>query len=1315
MTSETTLDLKAMEVHRNIAGRIYWKKRFADLRFHAYFNSRSSGSVAGGNAAYEDHMATTSAALLSRLNTIAGSERAKQVVLLSALGVFAYNFSMCTDVCIFTHLAPEGGDGGGMGNILPIRMRDFAGVGFKDFLTALRQNLRDDIKHGNYPIEKILDAHGLKLDEIPTTGLSMDGMHGNDLLDRCKPDILFSFSIDDGLVLRIRYNVNKFDAGCIKSLPEQYFDLLYKLISAPDVPVAPAVTTHRQATPDTNRPVKDRYVDHSKKHTHSSLRKAEAREYYHLSTVQKRLYYLTEFDKLSLSFNLLSVTELKGMVDKTKISRVIDKLIERHESLRTSIRLIENEPVQLVAERVPFEIEYLRSTEGEADLVIEKFTRPFDLASAPLFRVGLVEVNPESHLLLVDMHHIISDGTSFGVLIRDFRALYDDAILPPLELDYKDYAIWQQSKAYKRKTEDQKQFWVREFSEPFAPLDIPLDLSGPSTTEEDAVLFELSNEDSRRLMEIAQDQVATNSMFILSILSVLLSKISGQDDIVLGMAVAGREQLELENMVGMFPLVLPLRSYPEAGLTFREFLGSLKSTFLETLDNQSYLYEDLAKELNLERSTSRNPWFDVICFYQNFDMPELSIPDMQLSCYKGQNMVAGEKIILFVREVEERFTVKLIYSTALFKRETIERLAGYFKKIAEAVIGSVSVKIGEIEILGDKEKASLLKSFSRRPEIDRSKSFSCLFREQAEKTPSMIAVEHNGTMLTYEALYKGSMGLAARFMNEGLPSGSPIALFMPRGIEMLKGILAAFHYGCAYVPIDVDFPGQRVREILAESGSSIVLTTREMLPLVDELKLSIPALQKIILADQPDEIEPATNFEVHTSTDDLAYIIYTSGTSGKPKGAMIHQLGMINHLYAFIDVMGLNEEDVIAQTASPCFDISVWQFLAALMTGGRTYIVDKEKIREPALLIRAIQEGNVTIFQSVPSLLMGFLTNLPTQQDNTLSKLRWMITTGESLTVPLVKNWYSLYPDIPLLNAYGPTEASDDVTTYVVPYPPEGQLSIPIGRSIPNTRVYILNESLKLCPIGVKGEICIAGIGVGKGYWRDENKTNVVFVPNPLVNGEADPDYATLYKTGDFGYYLEDGNIICLGRKDDQVKIRGFRIELDEIAGWLLKYASIREAVILVKHHGGDKNLVAYYVADTEIPMTDLERYLSDHLPYYMIPSYFIHLRQLPLTLNAKLDKRLLPDIDITAKDDYSCPSNPTEEKLVELWAKTLRSDTAKISVHTNFFSLGGHSLNTITLINEVDKEFGVKIALKDFFQRPTIAGMANFILKSSL
>lgn len=1040
----------------------------------------------------------------------------------------------------------------------------------------------------------------------------------------------------------------------------------------------------------------------SAKSEYTRFRKAEEREYYELSISQQRLFYLHELDHSSLTLNIPTVLKLEGELDIPKLKNSLYQMVERQESLRTSFRTIHEKPVQLVTKEFDFDLEYFQATEDEVEDIIQSFIRPFNIAVPPLFRVGLIQTAPTVYYLMVDIHHLITDGTSMGLLVKDFMALYGDAAQPVPDLHYKDYATWQQSKGYRKKSDRQKNFWINEFAEPIVSLNLPIDFIRPSgsATDGDFIKFDFSIDETKALRALAQSEVVTTSMLLLSILNVLFAKMAHQEDIVIGMATAGREDFVLDNMIGMFPVVLPLRNHPKGHLKFNEFLTGLRTKFLSALDNQGYHYEDLAKELRIERTTDRNPWFDVLFLYQNFEKPELFMPGMTVSMYKEKNIVAHEKLNMTITESEEQIFFRLVYSKLLFKRETIERLVHYLKQVARTVIRDASIKIADIELVSAEEKAQLLQSFNNFNTVPLAQeTFSDVFQRQVIKTPLSVAVEHNGRSLTYEELGVAAKQLAACFQRAGAGPGSHVVIYMPRSIEMLTSIVAAFYTGAAYIPVDVSFPMQRVAEILADSEAQIVATTKELAATVRELNNSIKVIDEVA--------DAAELLPVQKNVHDLAYMIYTSGTTGKPKGVMIHQLGMMNHLHAMVKVLGLHEKDIIAQTASPSFDISVWQFLNALIIGATTLIIDNEKILDPPAMLAELRKRSVTIFQSVPSIMTTFLEDLLSEEDRELPHLRWMIPTGEPLNVPLAKKWYACYPQIPLLNAYGPAEASDDVTTCIVKPPADGQQTIPVGKPVQNMQVFILDNALKLCPVGVKGEICVTGVGVGKGYWKDEEKTKRSFVPNPYATGEMD---GMLYKTGDVGYYLENGNIVCLGRKDDQVKIRGLRIELGEIESRLLQHEAIREVAILVREWSGSQHLVAYYVAGKEIKAAELETYLAAHLPQYMIPSYFIYLTELPVTLNGKLDRRALPDPDIKSKEVYLPPITETEQKLAGIWARVLNTGNTPISIDASFFYLGGHSLNAITVINKIYKEFDVKISLREFFVKPTIQSIAEFI-----
>ena len=422
---------------------------------------------------------------------------------------------------------------------------------------------------------------------------------------------------------------------------------------------------------------------------------------------------------------------------------------------------------------------------------------------------------------------------------------------------------------------------------------------------------------------------------------------------------------------------------------------------------------------------------------------------------------------------------------------------------------------------------------------------------------------------------------------------------------------------------------------------------------------------------------------------------------------MIHHSGMLNHLYAKVNDLSITSKDIIAETAPASFDISIWQFLAGLLKGASVYIISKETQLEPAKLSGALQKGGVTIFESVPSLITSFLDGINTK----LPELRWLLATGEPLSVSLAAKWYSHFPGVQLVNAYGPTEASDDITHCMVEPPHEGQASIPIGKPIQNTHIYILDQYLNICPVGVKGEICVAGAGVGKGYWRNEPQTKKAFIHNPFAGTLADASYDMLYRTGDIGYFTQDGNIICIGRKDEQVKIRGYRIELGEIEHRLAQHPSVKEAVVVVKGKENDKYLAAYYVAGNEIAAEELKKFMLDKLPEYMAPAHFVRLASMPVTANGKLNKKALPDPEISAEDNYIAPSNDMEERLVEIWSQVLKVDKHLISVDRNFFELGGHSLKATMLANQIHKYFKVEVPVREIFSKPNVESLADYLI----
>lgn len=1065
----------------------------------------------------------------------------------------------------------------------------------------------------------------------------------------------------------------------------------------------------------------------SEKHdTGNDMTRAGEKEYYEASVAQKRVYYLHELDPSSLTFNLPMVAKLQGKLDKSRLNDVFDRLMERHETLHTYFEIREEKPVQLIADKNTFELEHYNVSENEVDAVIKNFIRSFDLSKAPLFRAGLIETSPEVHYLAVDMHHIISDGTSLGLLIRDFMALYNDIDLPPLEFSYKDYAEWQHSEAYQRRIAGQKSYWVEKFSEPLVPLDIPVDyadFSQMASAKGDLVAFTLGPEDTRKLRKLVEKETATISMIVMSALKIMLSKLSGQEDVSVGMTVAGRELMELEGMIGMFPIVLPVRTQPKAELTFKEYLDSLKSSFLGALDNQAYPYEDLARELKVERSSGRNPWFDVMYLYQNFERSSLSVPGLDVSQYGEYTIVEHEKLNLTVGESEEQIVFRFTYSTALFKRKTIEKFAEYFRKIILKAASNIQVKLGDLTIIEEAEKDQILTGFNNNTvEYPKEGTVAELFEAQVLHHPDNVAIVSNNREQTYAQLNSRSNRLA-HFLNSetGFTKDDLAMIYMPKSDNTIATILAAWKAGGAYVPVDIATPEKRLAHILSDVQPKMIFTDASSFEALNTVfqanDFSFPCFifdaeenqtagteftyTEELLSDYADD-----NVKIARSGDDLAYAIYTSGSTGAAKAVSVRQASYLNAAYAWRDEYKLQEIPAnILQIANYAFDVFAGDIARALTNGGKLVICPDESRLDFKKLTDLIVDHEISLFESTPALVVPLMEYIFENNINIACLKLLIIGSDICRFKDFKKIAEKLAGKARVINSYGLTEATIDTSYYEdepANMPDSG--TVPIGKPMTNMKFYILDKGLNVQPVGIEGEIYIGGEGVAAGYLNREELTTERFINDPFNPGKL------MYKTGDMGKWLEDGNVQIMGRADSQVKLRGFRIEPGEIEHVIAKHEKVREAVVLVKGQEPLKSLVAYYVASEEIDPNDLKSFLLESLPDYMVPSYFVRMEEIPLTPNGKVDRRVLPDPEIDSAINYVEPANATEARLVEIWSEVLQLDPDKVSVELSFFFMGGHSLNAIALVNKVYKEFNVNIALKDFFAKPTIRTMAGYV-----
>jgi amino acid adenylation domain-containing protein/FkbM family methyltransferase len=1010
------------------------------------------------------------------------------------------------------------------------------------------------------------------------------------------------------------------------------------------------------------------------KETYAAIEPVKEKEYYALSPAQRRLYFLQQMDLTSTAYNMAQAVLLeeemeKGEIEKAKLENTFRKLISRHESLRTSFGIIGDEPVQKIheSEDVEFPIDYYDAESLEyMQEIIKNFERSFDLSKAPLLRAAVIKTIEKKHLLLVDMHHIITDGRSRDILIKEFKALYEGRYLPPLRLQYKDYAEWLKHPQQQALMKQQETYWVTLFSDELPVLALPVDYPRPimQSFEGSCVRFAIEGERVRQLRKITADADATVYMSLLAVFNILLSKLSGQEDIIVGTPIAARRHADLEPIIGMFVNTLPMRNYPVGHFTFQGFLKEVKERTLTAYENQEYPFEELVDKLSLQRDISRNPMFDVMFVLQSQDEYLKSDLDKHTGVpanpYEIEHAIAKFDMTLIGIEVkgEEELFFDLEYCTKLFKKETIERFVDYFKNILSAVITVPQQKLEDIEITTDEEKKQLLYDFNdTEAAYARDRTIHELFAEQSQRTPDGIAVHGTYktymTYITYNQLDEKSNQLAHLLREKGVGPGSIAAIMVERSLEMIIGIFAILKAGGAYLPIDPAYPRERIDFMLKDSNAGVLLKSEIRSTKHDATLRSSPlrsmrtntnnqngGVTSIVLNFEHLNFEFVSNFEFRASnlsSSNLAYLIYTSGSTGTPKGVMIEHHSVVNRLHWMQEAYSIGSSDMILQKTPIVFDVSVWELFWWSLYGAGLCLLGPGDEKDPRAIVEAVGDFGVTTMHFVPSMLNAFLSYIESTGEeekeaalNKLKSLRQVFSSGEALGVAQVNWFYKLFKpldSIKLINLYGPTEATVDVSYFNCS--PEDELeSVPIGKPIHNTQLYVLNNNLHLRPIGVTGQLYISGVQLARGYLNNPELTNSKFqFPNYHFQikdeSEKGDDLAPhssfiihhsslLYKTGDLARWLPDGSIQFLGRMDDQVKVRGFRIELGEIEKQLTTsgYLPIKEAVVTAgPEPGGDNRLIAYVVADETSAYTifrqleDKEQGLANGLSLYQWPN----------------------------------------------------------------------------------------------------------------
>jgi amino acid adenylation domain-containing protein len=1046
------------------------------------------------------------------------------------------------------------------------------------------------------------------------------------------------------------------------------------------------------------------YIQIAKNNTidleNTSIQPAVIKEYYPLSAAQKRLYFLHELDKGSLAYNMLTAFKLKGSLDKDRLINAVNKLVATYEVLRTTFAIINHDVVQKIAQHITLDIEQYSASSTALDAVVNKFMRPFDLQNGPLIRVGIIEAGTNEHVLVVDTHHIISDGISQGVFIKALTELYAGNQIDGPQLHYKDYAEWQQDQV---NLLEQKSFWFNEFSGNYPVLELPIDNKRPNfkSYEGDTIAFDIPADEFAGLKEFAAKEGVTVYMFILAVYNILLSKLTNQDDIIIGTTVSGRQSAALENMMGMFVNTLPIRNYPTADIGFSAFLQQVKAKVLACFQNQSYQYEDLVDELRVKRTTDRNPLFDVLFTYQRLDEAKVEADGVIFEPYPSTHNLSQFDLTLWGLELNGQLTFRFEYCTALFKKESIQNFIGYFKSILSSVLAEPEGIVGNIAILQGEERIKVLDAFNQtKRDYKFGETIHGLFEKATADYPNQEAVNFEGGILSYQQLNEKANQIAHKLCASGAQPGDVVGLLLSRSHELIVALLGILKAGCAYLPIDPEYPAERIRYVVNNTELNYMLTQPELKGICYQLGSGV---QVIDVTDKELNDEPVTNPSIIIPPHSLAYVIYTSGSTGLPKGVMVTHNNVVNFIYGIIEKIPFKPGDTILCLTTVSFDIFVLETLLPLATGLQIVMASADDQRDAMALECLIAGQKVNMLQMTPSHLRMLLSG--GDGETVLKKVKAVMIGGEAFPADLLKELQGVYSGN-IYNMYGPTETTVWSTVQNL----TGAAIIDIGKPISNTVIRILNDNQQLQPIGIAGELYIGGDGVSKGYWNNEALTQERFIADPYTES------AQLYRTGDIARWLPDGNIECLGRADNQVKLRGFRIELGEIESKLAQFEGIEEAVVLLKVSDGEGYLAGYYRAEETIDAAELREHLLDCLPYYMVPSIYMHLDTFPLTPNGKLDRKSFPDPESQLSEiDFKSPENQTQVTLTELWAEVLKLDAQAISINQNFFELGGHSLRAMVLINKLNQLFNIELPLRVLFDKQTIENLADYIIAAGL
>ena len=1043
-----------------------------------------------------------------------------------------------------------------------------------------------------------------------------------------------------------------------------------------------------------------------------------------LSFQQQRIHLLSSLDPARYNYQIVEVARLSGPLNIDCLEASIASICGRHEVLRSTFTERLGEPVQTLTAAGPrFERPSLQPCpKSRRAAVIRQRARQaqrrlLHIEREPSLRIELLRFAEDDHVLMVTLHHLITDGWSQRLFWEELEAHYAAHLrarpseLPEPCIQYRNFVAWQRAWLQTPTAAKQLSYWRRQLG---GVSELPLRTDRPRpemwTGRGARYQFKLSRRLSNGIRALSRGKGVTLFMTLLAAFKCVLFRYTEHADVAIGSLIANRNQIQLERLIGMFANTLVLRTDLSGNPTFSEVLGRVRQVTLDAYRNQDLPIEEVLRACQVPRSLDRNALFQVMFVLQNAVARAPTLADLCVHFVEVDPGIARFDLTLELMDADECLSGWLEYNTDLFEAATIARMSTHLRTLLEAIVSNPDESISRLPLMSAGERRRVLFDWNdTQIRFSRADTFCKRFASQVERAPEAPAVSIAGACCSYRELAGRSSAIARRLASLGVGPNAIVALLAERDVNLLAAMLAVQQVGGAFLALDPTLPAPRLAHVLQASGARLLLVAQGHAATGDKALVGIGTERPVVLQleDFGQVVSVIPPSLVRPATSDLAYVVYTSGSTGVPKGAMIERRGLFNHLLSQIADLGLTASDVIAQTAPQSFVISVWQFLAPLMVGARVHICANQITRDPELLVQEIEREGVTILQIVPALLRAILeqtSNAPAFY--ALRRLRRLICTGEPLPADLCREWFQHFPNVPLLNAYGSAECADDVATHRLTAPPTS--TVPIGRAIANTQLYVLDADLAPVPIGVVGELYVGGIGVGRGYLNDSEQTRRRFLRNPFSKDRK----GRLYRTGDLARWRVDGLLECLGRVDHQVKMRGYRIEPGEIEHILLEHADVRAVTVLVQHEsGGEARLVAYVVAAPERQPTpnELRDFLGRRVPIYMLPQGFVFLSRMPLTAHGKLDRSALAELGhglSVAGTEFVAPRTPTEKILSKIWTDLLKIDN--VGALSNFFDLGGHSLLAGQVLARVARECGVALPIQALFEAPTLEALGR-------